>query len=288
MRQLKFIASAILILFAFTACSGLFLFPDHFNYFPQVREKVVIDEGEIPTPDHQKLHYWIVPAQKNKTLDEKPKGLIILCHGNAQNLSAHDLNLGWITEFGYSLAIFDYRGFGRSTGRSDLFGAYRDVATALDFFTTEKNPQRLPVFFYGQSLGGTLLLKTVSTQPRRWSPKMVVIESSFFSYPQIGSEKLAQFWLTWPVQWLSYVLITGRLNLKAAQLERISPTPVALYYSEHDSFVPLHNGQEIYAALKEPKQLITFPEPGHTAAMYVEKGRLRKTLLDSFAAVSGQ
>src|SRR4051794_32327506 len=81
-------------------CGSLFLYPDRNNYFLSAHEQVIFEEGFIPTDDGEKLHYWIVPAQHEKVLAAKSKGLVIQVHGNGQNLSSHVRNLGWITEAG--------------------------------------------------------------------------------------------------------------------------------------------------------------------------------------------
>lgn len=279
-ERLAFFTAAVAFLSLF-GCSDIFLQPDHVDYFPDVRRYVVLEEGNIPIRDGSRLHYWLIPAQQQRVVSRNPKGMVIQVHGNAQNLSAHVHGLGWLTEEGYDLAIFDYRGYGKSSGPSGLKRAYQDVQTALDYFTTEKNPRRLPVFFYGQSLGGTLLLKNVSSQPHRWWPRLVIVESSFFSYPQIAREKLAGFFLTWPFQWLAYLVISDSYSLDPNELKQISPVPVLLFYSERDPIVPLHNGEQIFMSLAEPKRLITYPEPGHTAAMWVQEKRLRKDLLEA-------
>ena len=64
------------------------------------------------------LHYWRIPAQKRKVVDPHPKGWVVQVHGNAQNLTSHVRGLGWVTELGYGLLIFDYRGYGSSTGKA--------------------------------------------------------------------------------------------------------------------------------------------------------------------------
>lgn len=284
MRVVKVVVYLALA-FAASACTGVFLQPDHVNYFPEVRQKLLLETGFIPTADGQSLNYWILPAQINMSANPHPRGLVIQVHGNGQNLSSHIRSLEWLTAAGYTVAIFDYRGYGQSSGGRDLAGVFSDVGTALDFFTREKNPDHLPVYFYGQSLGGTLLLKAVSSQPSRWHPAALIIESSFDSYTAIAREKLKNFWITWPFQWLADLLISDQFSLKAEELRSISPVPVYMFYSEDDPIVPLHYGQTIFAELAEPKKLFTYPERGHIAAMWVQKGRFRDLLIEALSGL---
>lgn len=268
-------------------CTHLFLYPDHRDYFPNAAEKIVFEQGMIDSTDGEKLNYWLVPAQIDKERIPHPKGLVIQIHGNAQNLSSHIRGLGWLAAEGYNLASFDYRGYGKSTGTRDPEGAYEDVMAALDFLVTKKNPDHLPVYFYGQSLGGTLLLKAVSAHPGRWHPAMIVIESSFYSYSGIAHEKLAQAWITWPFQWLAYLLISDKLSLNDDELRTISPIPVYMFHSEQDPVVPIHWGDKIFKALGEPKKFFAYPEPAHVAAMWVQNGKFRDILLAAFSKHGG-
>ncbi|MGE4132667.1 MAG: alpha/beta hydrolase [Bdellovibrionales bacterium] len=275
MLQYLFVISALVL----SGCSHLFLQPNKLDYAEKIRDKIQLEEGFIATSDGEKLHYWRIPAQvhKNKLLERK--GVVVQVHGNAANLTNHVQGLGWITAAGYDLFVFDYRGYGKSSGSRDLGGAYRDVETALDY--VERAPWRGdgPLIFYGQSLGGTLLLKNLSTHPGRWHPKAVVIEGSFYSYQQIAREKLAGAWLTWPFQWMVYLVITDKYSLKDTELGTISPTPVYLFQSEHDPIVPAHNADRIFAALSPPKELIKYPEFGHINAMWIKSGEYRAWLL---------
>lgn len=271
------------LLMCTSACGSLFLYPDKVNYSPEAAKHVLFEEGVFINKDGQKLHYWFVPAQQEKKA-VAAKGLVIQVHGNAQNLTSHVRSLGWLPTAGYSLVIFDYRGYGQSEGRASLEGAYSDVSEALDFFTQNLNPNKLPVYFWGQSLGGTLLLKTVSSSPGRWQPEMVIIESAFYSYTGIAREKLAMNWITWPLQWLPYLVIPNRFSLKDSELQTVSPIPVYLFYSENDPIVPAHNGENIFKELKEPKFIYLYPEAGHINSMWIRNGKFREVLLAAMTA----
>ena len=273
------------MLFILTGCGNIFLIPDHKNYFTDAEKYILFENGFFPTPDGQRLNYWMLPAQRDRVTLPHPKGLVIQVHGNAQNLSSHIRSIGWLTEAGYNVATFDYRGYGQSSGRRSLVKAYQDVQTALDFFVKEKNPEHLPVYFYGQSLGGTLLLKAVSSHPGRWHPAMIIVESSFYSYSGIAREKLSEGYLTWPLQWLAYILVSDRLGLKEQELKTIAPIPVEMFYSENDPIVSITHGRRIFSALNEPKKFYSYPERGHISAMWVQKGRFRDVLLEAMDSV---
>ena len=78
----------------------------------------------LDTADGETLHGWWLPA----LTDEPAKGTIYYLHGNAQNVSAHILNVAWLPEKGYNVFTLDYRGYGQSTGAPDIEGALHDAA----------------------------------------------------------------------------------------------------------------------------------------------------------------
>lgn len=275
---MAFRALWICFVVCYTGCTGLFLRPDHINYFPKVDEYFVVEEGDIPVTNPDKLHFWYLPPQIKKNVRNKPLGIVVQVHGNAQNLSSHVQSLLWLTELGYGLFVFDYRGYGESTGSLSIDWAYQDVALALDYVTKRFSE---PIIFYGQSLGATLLLKAVSRHPRRWRPALVVAEAPFYSFPQIAKEKLSQAWLTWPFQLLPYLLVSNRYGLNDNELASVTPTPVLLFHSIRDPIVPAHNTIRIFAQLSDPKEMHIFEEPGHIHAMHVRRGQYRKVLLET-------
>ena len=70
------------------------------------------------------------------------KGLILQYHGNAENLTSHYLSLGWLAHEGFDVFIFDYRGYGRSSGEIDARGISWDSQAAFDYaynYKMEKN-----------------------------------------------------------------------------------------------------------------------------------------------------
>ena len=56
----------------------------------------------------------------------------------------------------------------------------------------------------------------------------LVVDSSFSSFQSIGRQKLSLSWLTWPFQFLPYLLLSDRYAPK--DLSPISPIPVLVIH----------------------------------------------------------
>jgi cephalosporin-C deacetylase-like acetyl esterase len=101
--------------------------------------------------DGTRLHGWYFPSQQNDR-----SVTIIYFHGNGGNLS----NVGWLGERlaqrGFSVLLFDYRGYGLSGGETvDEADLYLDGEAAWDFVVNEKKAAPETVVLYGPSLGNS-------------------------------------------------------------------------------------------------------------------------------------
>ena len=59
--------------------------------------------------------------------EKKAKGLIVYFHGNADNLKRWGKYTSSLTELSYDVLIFDYRGYGKSTGIPTEKSLYNDA-----------------------------------------------------------------------------------------------------------------------------------------------------------------
>jgi len=102
------------------------------------------------TTDGEKLNGWFLPAATNSP---RKQMTILVCHGNGGNLTYLERLYTRLAETGVNVLLFDYRGYGSSTGKPSEEGTYRDAQAAYQwlrnsgFATTN-------IFAYGESLGG--------------------------------------------------------------------------------------------------------------------------------------
>src|ERR1700730_15375075 len=73
------------------------------------------------TEDAQRLHGWWIRARAPTI------GHVVLCHGNAGNIGGRVYHAKVLSDAGFDVLLYDYRGYGRSSGRPDEQGLYRDA-----------------------------------------------------------------------------------------------------------------------------------------------------------------
>lgn len=88
------------------------------------------------------------------------KGRVLLIHGLSEHSGRHLNTVEFLVARGWEVTRFDLRGSGRSGGRRqyiEKFSDYVDDATRV-YNWMVKEPQTLPVFVLGHSLGGAIAL----------------------------------------------------------------------------------------------------------------------------------
>lgn len=242
-----------------TGCSSVFFYPDKVTYITPDRLNLEYEDIYLDTADGETLHGWWLPA----LTDEPAKGTVYYLHGNAQNVSAHILNVAWLPEQGYNVFAIDYRGYGQSTGAPDIEGALHDTETGLRWLAERHPDNDHPLFLLGQSLGGGLGIALASEWVQRGEqPQLsgVILDGTFSGFRLIAREKLGEFWLTWPFQIpLSWSITDDYEGVD--RIANIAPVPVKIIHSARDGIIPFHHGMRLYEAAEQPKDFLRTDTP---------------------------
>ncbi len=92
-----------------------------------------------------------------------PRGVIVLVHGLGEHSGRYVRVAEALTNSGYAFMTFDLRGHGESEGQRGHVSSYELLMDDIEEIVTraQKNFQGLPLFLYGHSLGGNLVLNFV-------------------------------------------------------------------------------------------------------------------------------
>ena len=133
-----------------------------------------VEEHWIETPDGEMLHSWYCRA-------EKPVASGVFCHGNTGNLTTSADVIPHLLNAGFNVLFFDYRGFGKSSGRASFSGVISDGVTASRFHDKIR-PKHLPSLLYGFSLGGAVAAQVI----RRYPYDGLILQSTFTNLPDLA------------------------------------------------------------------------------------------------------
>ena len=233
-----------IVVIVFLVFSGLmFFFQNRFVFMPGSDDRgspddlgMAFEQVTLTAADGTKIDAWYVPS------DEAGARTVLVCHGNAGNIT---YRLGTIQTFhllGVNVLIFDYRGYGRSEGTPSEAGTYQDAAAAWDYLVTTRNvaPERIVIF--GRSLGGGVAAHLAGEH----TPGALILESTFTSVPDAAARI---YWFL-PVRWLC------RISYDTASLIGQIDCPVLVVHSRDDEMMPFEFGQALYEAARGPKQFL--------------------------------
>lgn len=193
------------------------------------------EDAWLTTPDGLRLHGWFFKAEETSP---RRRFAVLFCHGNGGNISSRPGYYKAICETGVNLLTFDYRGYGKSEGRTDEHGTYADAMTALAWLQGRGfAPSR--IIAWGESLGGGVASEIAARVPVAG----LALQSTFTSIPDLGTEVFP---------WLPVRLI-GRIQYDTrSRLPRIT-CPVLVMHSRGDETIGFHHGERNFAAAREPK-----------------------------------
>ena len=270
MRKIIF-PLVLIFLLCSTGCMSLFFYPRKQLVDNPVAQLFSPRDIWFKAADGVSLHGWFFSGGPDA------KGTVLVLHGNAENLSTHVNGVLWLVKEGFNLFIFDYRGYGKSTGNPSIQGVHLDAEAALKTLLSLPQVDGKRVVVLGQSLGGAIAVYTVANFPYKDRIAALVIDSAFSDYRRIAREKLAQLWITWPFQYPFSFLFNDDYS-PVKWIRRVSPVPLLIIHGEKDTIVPVHHGRLLYDAALEPKEFwITEPE-GHIRSLADESVRTRLAL----------
>lgn len=200
---------------------------------------LAFEELVIETADGERLQAWFVPAPAATTV---PGKTILFCHGNAGTISDLLESLATFHRLGFATLVFDYRGYGASTGRPDEQGTYADAAACLDYLVKRRGVPAADVIAFGRSMGGAV----ASHLAVAGGPGLLVLESVFASVPAMARH----YYPYLPVRWFCRIHYD---NLEHVARVRV---PVLVIHSRADETCPFEQGRQVFEAAREPKLFI--------------------------------
>ena len=222
----------------------LLIFQSNLVFYPEVGREVAAtprlagmqyEDVQLMTSDGIGLHGWYVPAPQ-------PRGTVLFLHGNAGNISHRIDSIEMFHRLGYGTLIFDYRGYGNSSGSPTEQGTYRDAEAAWRYLTEQRHIPSCRIVLFGESIGGAIAAWLAARQ----KTAALVIASGFTSVPDLGQQLYPYF----PVRWLARIRYDTRESLRSVT------APVLIAHSPEDDIIPFEHGQALFAAANPPKQFL--------------------------------
>ncbi len=274
---------ALIILTTLTSCTHVFFQPDHYLYVPPEKLNLKYKNIIFDSKDKTRLHSWFFESDVKKG----EEGLVVLFHGNAQNLSSHYLSVSWLTRFGYDVWVWDYRGYGLSQGEANSLGIYEDAQAALAFMMKlyEKKSYKNLVLV-GQSLGGNILTRALGEFEAQERVSLLVLDSTFLSYRDIAKNRLQSAWFLYPLSFLTSLAVSDEYSAES-YVQKIK-VPTLVIHGKLDPVVPFSFGEEVFKKLETPtKEFWPQAEGKHINTLGNGKRAIEERFLKFISKLSG-
>jgi len=169
---------------------------------------------------------------------------VLVCHGNGGNIGHLLDSLALLSGLGLNCFAFDYRGYGKSSGRPTEAGTYLDARAAYDWLTGAKAVRPEQIVVLGRSLGASV----ASHLAGRVRVAGLVAEGAFTSYLDMAT----RFYPYLPVK------LFRRFLFRYDTLAYVKEVhcPVMMLHSREDELVPFALAVQLFEAAHEPKQFV--------------------------------
>jgi fermentation-respiration switch protein FrsA (DUF1100 family) len=191
----------------------------------------------LTASDGNRIHArWIPPEAPGR-------GAVLICNGNGGNLTHRgQLAANYRASLGAGVLLFDYPGYGQSTGSPSEEGCYAAGEAAYKWLTEEQKVPANRIIICGESLGGGTAVELATKHDHR----ALVLIYTFSSLP--AAAKFHYPFLP------THTLMRTRFD-NVSKIGRC-PRPVFLVHGTADSIVPYGHAEQLYAAANEPKYLL--------------------------------
>lgn len=227
---------------------------DHFLWHPAaVLPSKVYDFGNQP---HKELN---IPYDKNTTLnlvefqavdrpaDSPAKGVVLYFHGNTGDIEHYGRVAADFTKHGYEAWLWDYPGYGKSTGEFSEQKLYDYALTLYKLARSRWPPSK--IILYGRSIGTGIAAELADVRDCR----RLILESPYYSITSLPFRYLPIY--PWGRMLHYHFPIYAHLPQVTA--------PVTIFHGTADRTIPYSNALRLQPFLKPGDEFISINGAGH-------------------------
>ena len=228
----------------------------------QPPDNLPVRELTLDSAHGERIHAWF--SAPEGWLPRR--GAILFSHGNGGNLSRiGGRAFRWRQQFGRAVLLYDYPGYGKSSGRPSEAACYAAGEAAFRWLVEEERVPAGKVILVGESMGGAVATELAT----RHVVRLLVLHGAFTSFPDMAQVRVPYY--------PSRYLVHNRMD-NEAKIGHIH-CPVLISHGTADSVVPFRQGERLYAAAGEPKRFVRIEGHGHGPPNTAEFFETVKTFL---------
>jgi len=249
----KRLIKSILFIYFFFFLFGLF-FPDYLIFRPPHSSYNKLTNGVmLKTKDGHDL-YGVYLENKSSQYT------ILYFHGNAEDLGQIMPLLDEYKNQGFSIFSYDYRGFGKSTGRPKEQKLYEDLDIIYNYLISDLNIEPKNIIIHGRSVGGGLATEIAS----RYNFGGLILESSFTSAFRV----------------LTRIRIYPFDKYQNINKIKKIKSPVLFIHGLKDKVISSWHGKKLYKMANLPKYYYWVEDAGHNDLIWKDENKYWNTIIN--------
>jgi dipeptidyl aminopeptidase/acylaminoacyl peptidase len=201
-----------------------------------------VEEINFKASDGNNLNGWFLKPKNNIPVI----ATVLQLHGNAGNISYQYQFTEPLVKAGFQVMVFDYEGFGKSTGNASQEKVLDDATQALYYIKNRDEVKGKKLILFGQSLGGHLSC-VVAAKEQQYIDALVV-EGAFTGHElmaiYVGGKQGAP-------KWLAKLLVPTKYEA-IDYIDKVS-IPKLIIHSTEDETCPFYMGKQLYDKAIAPK-----------------------------------
>ena len=234
----------------------------------------VLPSGEpvvLTTDDGLRLGGWFVPAVGTGMGTARVS--VLVCNGNAGNRSYRAPLAAALARAGFSVLLFDYRGYGGNPGHPSEHRLLADARAARAYLASRADVDPERIVYFGESLGAAVAVALAAEQP----PAALVLRSPFTSLVDVGR--------------VHYPLLPVRLLLRdrypaIEQIGRVT-APLLVVAGARDEVIPVAQSRRVYDAAPGAKRWLLIPNGDHNDMNLLAGARFIREIVAFLAEHAG-
>lgn len=201
------------------------------------------------TNDGKRIHFrrWAPTAPPRSRLRAA-----ILSHGNAGTMDGYDTIPRWLASEGIATYVYDYRGYGQSTGWPTERGIYQDAEAIWREAQARDRARPETTLVFGHSLGGG----PSAYMAEKYNMAVLMTAATYTSVPDHAARR-PFFALFAPFLWTNFP--------NRDRIGRLRDTCLIILHSRNDDIVPFDMSQRLLAAYRGTNRALfaEHPTAGH-------------------------
>lgn len=168
-------------------------------------------------------------------VDDSNQKIIIFCHGTNGNISQRKYIYNFCKLFNLNLILFDYLGYGESSGEPTEKNIYTSSKLAVDYCVSKYQNK---IIFWGESLGGTV----AAYLAKEYSCDYLILMSTFSSLDDALNYSEIKYINSKIVNVLKHLYNT----LPTKELVKEITCPIVIIHSSEDKLISIENAKLLY------------------------------------------